>query len=211
MRAHPIVTVVLAGGCLAAVLLSAYVGMPVVITVGLLVAVGVVAVLLWWLWLRRLPVARRSPAWAGRMGLVAVALAGLVTLLVIQLVPYGRSHSNPPATGEPQWADARTRELVVAACYSCHSNEVEYPAYASVAPISWMLEGHVAAARDEVNFSEFATDPGDAEESVEVVLEGEMPPPYFTRFGLHPEASLTEAERQELVDGLRRTPGLSDD
>ena len=211
MRAHPVVTIALAGGCVAAILLSAYIGMPVLITVGLLVAVGVVAVLLWRLGLRRLSISRRSPAWAGRMGQVAVAAAGVVTLLVIQLVPYGRSHSNPAVTGEPQWADARTRELVVAACFSCHSNEVEYPAYASVAPISWMLEGHVAAARAEVNFSEFATDPGDAEESLEVVLEGEMPPPYFTRFGLHPEASLTEAERQQLVDGLRRTPGLSDD
>jgi hypothetical protein len=211
VRTHPVVTVLLVGGCVAAVLLSAYVGMPVVITVGLLALVGLVAVVVWRLWLGRSSVAQRSPAAAGRLGLVAVAVAGVVTLAVIQLVPYGRAHSNPPVTGEPQWADARTRELVVAACFSCHSNEVEYPAYASVAPISWMLEGHVAAARDEVNFSEFATDPGDAEESAEVVLEGEMPPPYFTRFGLHPEAQLTDAERQELVDGLRRTPGLTDD
>lgn len=210
MRTHPIVTLVLVGGAVTALVLSAYIGMPLVITAALLVAVGVVGLLLWRYWLRGTSISQRSAVWAGRMGLVAVALAGVVTMLVIQLIPYGRSHSNPPVTGEPRWADDRTRELVVDACYSCHSNEVEYPAYASIAPISWMLQDHVTAARDEVNFSEFATDPGDADESVEVVEEGEMPPPYFTRFGLHPEASLTDAERQELVDGLRRTPGLSD-
>ena len=44
------------------------------------------------------------------MGLVAVAVSGVATFAVIQLVPYGHAHSNPPVTGEPKWADARTRE-----------------------------------------------------------------------------------------------------
>lgn len=58
---------------------------------------------------------------------------------------------------------------------------------------------------------EFATNPGEAEESVEVILDGHMPPAYFTRFGLHPEARLTDNERNALVAGLRATPGLFDD
>jgi hypothetical protein len=37
-----------------------------------------------------------------------------------------------------------------------------------------------------------------------------MPPSYFTRFGRHPEANLTPAEKQELIAGLRATPGIGD-
>ena len=67
--------------------------------------------------------------------LTAIFAATLGTLVVIQAIPYGRGHSNPPITGEPQWATPRTRELMVRACFGCHSNEVKYPSYASVAPI----------------------------------------------------------------------------
>jgi mono/diheme cytochrome c family protein len=145
------------------------------------------------------------------VGLAAVALAGIATFGIIQLVPYGRDHTAPPGSGEPQWATPQTRELMVDACFSCHSNETEYPVYASIAPISWMVQRHVDEGREKVNYSDFATDPGEADESIEVIQEGEMPPGYYTRFGLHPEAKLSDAEMQELIAGLRATPGLADE
>lgn len=36
-----------------------------------------------------------------------IGLIGFV--LLIQLVPYGRDHSNPPVVQEPHWDDPRTR------------------------------------------------------------------------------------------------------
>jgi hypothetical protein len=93
----------------------------------------------------------------------------------------------------------------VRACYGCHSNEVDYPAYASVAPISWMVQRHVEEGRDELNFSTFDVSTHGADDAVETILDGSMPPSYYTRFGLHPEAKLTDAEIQELVAGLRAT------
>ena len=143
--------------------------------------------------------------------LLVLCASILVMLPVIQAVPYGRAHSNPPITGEPQWSSPRTRELMVRACFGCHSNEVEYPSYASVAPISWVVEAHVAEGREKVNYSEFDQRQRDADETIEVIEEGSMPPTYYTRFGRHPEAKLTSAELQELIDGLRATPGLSED
>lgn len=210
MRTHPFVTALLAGGLVALLVVSALIGLPIVITVGLSALVGAIAVLLWRIWLRGWQVTERSPTTAGRLGVVAVALAGAITFVAIQFVPYGRAHTNGPITGEPLWADATTRELMVDACFACHSNEVDYPPLASVAPISWIIERDVTAGRDEVNYSEFATDPRDADESLEVVREREMPPSPFTRFGQHPEANLDDAELAALLDGLRRTPGLHD-
>ena len=143
--------------------------------------------------------------------LLVLCASILVMLIAIQAVPYGRAHSNPPITGEPQWSSPRTRELMVRACFGCHSNEVEYPSYASVAPISWVVESHVAEGREKVNYSEFDQRQRGADETIEVIEEGSMPPAYYTRFGRHPEAKLTSAELQELIDGLRLTPGLSED
>jgi mono/diheme cytochrome c family protein len=205
-----VVTAILAVVSAAALGLSAYIGLQVVVTVGLLAMVGAGAILLWWLWTRRRAVEDRPVGTAaGGSAMVAVAMSAVATFVVIQLVPYGRSHSNPPVTGEPQWANERTRELMVDACFACHSNEVDYPWYASVAPISWEVQHHVDEGREKVNYSEFVTDSGEADESVEVVEEGEMPPSYFTHLGLHPEADLTPAEIADLIDGLRKTPGLA--
>ncbi len=138
-------------------------------------------------------------------------IAGILVFGLIQVVPYGRAHSNPISTGEPAWSSPRTRELMVSACYGCHSNEVEWPWYSNVAPISWAVTDHVDDGREEVNYSEFSTNPGEAEETIEGIEDGSMPPAYYTRFGLHPEANLSDAELVELIAGLRATPGLSEE
>jgi mono/diheme cytochrome c family protein len=209
---HPVVTALLVVGTLVVLGLAQLIGLDSYFVIPILAVVGGLAWLLARWWNGRRPEDEDVPAAkAGRVGLAAVAVASVLTFLLIQAVPYGRAHDNAEGTGEPEWATPRTRELMVGACYDCHSNETEYPPYASVAPISWMVQRHVDEGRSKVNYSDFATDPGDADESVEVLLEGEMPPSYFTRFGLHPEANLSEAELAELVAGLRATPGMSED
>lgn len=137
-------------------------------------------------------------------------VATVVTMLVIQFIPYGKDHSNPPVNGEPAWSSPRTRELMVRACFGCHSNSVEYPSYASVAPISWTVQSHIDEGREKVNYQEWNKRQRKADDTIEVIKEGEMPPSYYTMFGKHPEAKLTEAEISELVAGLLLTPGFND-
>lgn len=210
VKSHPIITVVWVALALLAIGVSIYGGMQPALTVALLGMVAAGALLLWVLWSRRQPAdAPIATSTAGRMGVVAVLASGVLTFGIIQLVPYGRAHSNPPVTGEPNWANAETRQLMVDSCFACHSNEVVYPPYASIAPISWEVQHHVEEGRDAVNYSEFATNPGEAEESIEVIEEGSMAPAYFTRFGVHPEANLTPEQTQQLIEGLRATPGMS--
>ena len=191
-------------GAVAVVGLGAYVGFAPGFAV--LVAVYLIAFTL----MLGVTSANFSKPLSGSTLVVSAAATVMVIGLAIQAVPYGRSHAQGPVTGEPQWADADTRELMVRACFGCHSNQVEYPSYASVAPISWMVQSHIDEGREAVNYSEFATNPGDAEESFEVVKEGSMPPAYYTRFGLHPEARLTPEEMKTLLNGLQNTPGLTE-
>jgi hypothetical protein len=131
----------------------------------------------------------------------SVVLAWIVGIFaVMQLVPYGRTHSNPPALREPAWDSPRTRELAVRACFNCHSNETRWPWYANVAPFSWVVQFDVEVARSVVNFSEWNRPYDLAPYSGQVVMTGNMPPLKYSM--AHPEANLTPQEIRELARDL---------
>jgi len=138
-----------------------------------------------------------------KLGLFVLAL-----FVLIQLVPFGRDHDNPPVTQEPAWDSPATRELAVRACFDCHSNQTVWPWYASIAPASWLITNDVMGGRLHLNFSTWDQPQKDADEAVEAVLDGYMPLGIYTP--LHPEARLTDAERRRLADGFRATPGLAE-
>ena len=144
-----------------------------------------------------------------RLDLRRSLLAGLALGLVLQLVPYGRAHGNPPVTGEPAWDSPQTRELARRACFDCHSNEVHWPWYSHVAPVSWLVQRDVDEGRAVLNFSEWQRPQAEAGESAETVREGEMPlRPYLL---LHPEARLNGKELELLASGLAATLGEEDE
>jgi len=141
----------------------------------------------WRKWLRRSP---------------AILVVGFIA---IQAVPYGRAHNNPPVLAEPQWDSAATRSLVVASCYDCHSNEVVWPWYTNIAPVSWLATRDVDEGRDKLNFSEWGTGDQEADELAEVIESGEMPPIYYG--WMHPAARLTDDQIQKLIAGLAASVG----
>lgn len=136
-----------------------------------------------------------------------LALGVLGALLAVQVIPYGRDHSNPPVTGEPPWDTADTRALVQRACFDCHSNETEWPVYASVAPVSWLVQRDVNEGRAVLNFSEWSHPQEEATQAAEEVREGEMPPAAYAL--VHAHARLTAAERDRLARGLTATLGVT--
>jgi heme-binding protein len=153
------------------------------------------------------------------------SLAVFAGFVLIQALPYGHSHTNPAFHSEPPWDSLRTRELVVESCYDCHSNLTKWPWYSYVAPVSWLVERDVYKGRDELNFSEWQrivekirekaakerekelregkTHKAKVDGLLKVVLEGEMPLWFYPL--LHPDARLSDTERQELARGLART------
>jgi mono/diheme cytochrome c family protein len=119
-------------------------------------------------------------------------------VIAIQLVPYGRAHTNPVRT-EPAWHPAPARELAVRACFDCHSNQTRWPWYSNVAPVSWLIQRDVDEGRRTLNFSEWDRPQKEARESAEQVQKGTMPPWYY------PWARLSPAERDDLVRALAGT------
>jgi hypothetical protein len=131
-----------------------------------------------------------------------------IGFLVIQFVPYGRDHSNPPVVAEPLWDSPETRELSVRACFDCHSNDTVWAWYSNIAPVSWLIQNHVDEGRDELNFSEWHLDQ-EGEEAAETVRDGSMPTRDYQ--WLHSEARLTDTELDALAAGLAATLGEEED
>ena len=137
------------------------------------------------------------------LGIGAAVIVG--GFLLIQLVPFGRNHTNPPVVNEPNWDSQQTLELAQRACFDCHSNESTWPWYSNIAPVSWLVQHDVEEGRQQVNFSDWGRGregerPG---ELAETISEGQMPPPIFLI--THPDARLTAAEKEALLQGLRAT------
>jgi hypothetical protein len=133
---------------------------------------------------------------------IAIVVVGF---LAIQLVPYGRSHDNPPVTGEPTWDAQATRDLAERACFDCHSNATVWPWYTNIAPVSWLTQRHVNEGRSKLNFSTWGTGRQEAEHVSRQISSGEMPPWDYAL--MHPNAQLTYEEKALLISGLQKTLG----
>jgi hypothetical protein len=134
-----------------------------------------------------------------RRTLLAAAIVAGALFAGVQLVPYGHDHSNPAVVQDAPWPDAASRQLAVAACYDCHSNESEWPVYSYVAPMSWLVRNDVDEGRAALNFSEW-NHPGEVDDAADAVVDGSMPPRAYEL--AHPDARLDDAERRRLVDAL---------
>jgi cytochrome c551/c552 len=143
-----------------------------------------------------------------RRWLLGAGLVAIAGFLAIQLVPYGRDHTNPPGTGAPPWDSERTLALARTACFDCHSNETVWPWYSNIAPLSWRLTNHVVEGRAALNFSEWASSEQETDEIVEVVEEGDMPPWDYVL--AHPDAQLSGEDRAALIQGLDATFGAGE-
>lgn len=131
----------------------------------------------------------------------------VAVFIAIQFVP--AEQSNPPVTGEIQLPDS-VSAIIERSCYDCHSNETEWPWYASVAPSSWLVTSDVIEGRDHLNFSEWQSydlrkQAAMKEEIWEEVDKGKMPLGMY--LWTHSEAEVTEDEKQ-IISQWAHTPLL---
>ncbi len=129
----------------------------------------------------------------------------LILFGLIQLIPYGRNHANPPVVSSPVWNSTQTADVIKATCMDCHSNETVWPWYSNVAPVSWLIQRDVDEGRVRFNMSEWPANPnaqsGLVGEMVRVIQEGRMPPIQYTL--IHANARLSATQQQTLIQGLQ--------
>lgn len=144
------------------------------------------------------PDPRRRGMWPSVLQRVAIGSGAL--FLGLQLVPYGWQHDNPPDRTVGQFPNEQAAALWKSACADCHSNRTNWPAWSFVAPFSWLVRSDVDSGREEFNISDWDRYGRDADEAAEEIEDGAMPPSKYTL--LHPDAKLTDAEKQVLIDAF---------
>jgi hypothetical protein len=136
-------------------------------------------------------------------GTVAIAAAGGSLIH-----PFGAPDTltnNRNIFGDTQ-IDPETLALVRRACQNCHSQNTEWPWYSHVAPMSWMIARDVQQARVHMNLSQWQDYSAEnrlrlLSEIGSAVKNRQMPVERYLL--LHPEARLTELERQRLYSWTR--------
>lgn len=134
---------------------------------------------------------------------VYLLLAGIFLFGLIQLIPFGHDHTNPPIVSEPNWPSPEARVQVKEHCFQCHSNETNWTWYSNFAPASWLIEYDVMAGRSRFNFSDWKNKPAELDEILAVIQEGEMPPIQYWIF--HPSSRLNVQQKQQLASTMVNT------
>ena len=130
--------------------------------------------------------------------------AGLGLFLLIQLVPYGRDHADPPVTQAAVFKSPAVQQLATDSCSDCHSNLTKWPWYTNVAPASWLVMNDVEGGRKIMNLSEWDKAQPALDEVVEKIQSGEMPPLKYKIMPNHAKARLSDSEKKQLIAGFRQ-------
>jgi len=136
-------------------------------------------------------------------GAVAIAAAGGSLLH-----PFGTPAAlgaNQPILRDAQ-IDPGTLTILQRACQNCHSQQTEWPWYSHIAPVSWVIARDVQQARSHMNLSRWQD--YSTEDRLQLlsgigsaVRNRQMPVQRYVI--LHPEAWLTDSERQQIYRWTR--------
>jgi uncharacterized membrane protein len=132
-----------------------------------------------------------------------VFIAVVLVLGFIQFIPHTITEVGSSTENTYNPNNAEVQNIIDKACMDCHSNQTQYPWYASITPVNYFLEGHINEGREHLNFSEWNTYPAEdqkhvAKEIVEMVEKKEMPMLFY--WLIHWDAKITDEERKVLTD-----------
>lgn len=127
-----------------------------------------------------------------------------IPVLVLGVQFHRPDRTNPPsepgrAIGAHVTVPPEIQTVLDRACADCHSNRTAWPWYSHVAPVSWLVAGHVREGREHLNFDDW---PGRhkpeklLDEMCEEIEKDAMPLAGYVR--LHSAAKLAEADKRLL-------------
>ncbi len=120
-----------------------------------------------------------------------------IILIAMQFIPSYEKSNLPVDPAKEIKAPREVMEVFKRSCYDCHSNETNWPWYADVAPMKWVVRRDVIEGRKALNFSIWQ-EYGDAKRKElkkqiyrSVIIA--MPLPQY--LWLHPKAKLTKTQK----------------
>lgn len=131
--------------------------------------------------------------------LFVIAGSGLIILL-LALQFFRPEIGHPPVTGDLD-APKDVKNILVRACYDCHSNETNVRWYDKIQPVYWQVAADVHEGRQGLNFSHWdKLAPSDRKaklwEAVNQIEAGAMPIKSYQI--VHPDSKLSKEELSKL-------------
>lgn len=139
----------------------------------------------------------------------------VVSVVFVGLQFFGPARINPPVDAArtlhaksaiPQ----EVKSVLDRSCWNCHSNETKWPWYSYVAPMSWMVIGHVEDGRSVLNFTEWGYSPEEGADLMDSVCaqvkRKRMPLREYT--WMHWGATLTDDEVKRICAWSGETADL---
>ncbi len=129
---------------------------------------------------------------------------GVVVLIIIamQFIPAYKKENPPVDKTKEIDAPKEVMAILKRSCFDCHSNETNWPWYADVAPMSWVVRRDVIEGRKALNFSIWQSyDTAKKKELKKQIFRSvvfAMPLPQY--LWLHPQAKLSKKDKEIIRD-----------
>ncbi len=134
----------------------------------------------------------------------------LVSLfIIIQFIPRDHNEDKAKAVNEVTriyTVPSNVGAILKKSCYDCHSDNTNYPWYAQVQPLRYMLDGHIRHGKEELNFNDFGAYSSRKQRSKlraigESLEEGSMPLSSYTL--IHKNAILSKEDKALLMGWVK--------
>jgi hypothetical protein len=94
------------------------------------------------------------------------------------------------------------------ACFDCHSNSTNYPWYANIQPMGWLIARDIKDGKAKLNFSELGSlsrrrQISKLQEAQNRIKDGTMPLPAYQL--MHKNARLTKEEKELIIGWIENT------
>ncbi|MET4081772.1 hypothetical protein ABIB40_001721 [Pedobacter sp. UYP30] len=140
-----------------------------------------------------------------------IALFIIFCLIAIQFFrPERNIISNPSAVAITKvvTVPANVSMILKTACYDCHSNNTNYPWYANIQPVAWVLANHIKDGKSDLNFSDFGNYSARRQKSKlsaieDAIRDKTMPLTSYTL--IHNEARLSKKQKELLIRWADKT------
>ena len=131
----------------------------------------------------------------------------LILFIVMQFIQTEKTDEQVDKSLEIK-ADEQVMTIFKTACYDCHSNEVKYPWYSTIAPFSWVISTHIEEGKKALNFSiwEKYTTEEKSEHLKDIYRTVYASMPLQSYLWLHKEADLTKEQRSFIRDWTKVRP-----
>ena len=90
---------------------------------------------------------------------IKILLALFILFIVMQFIPRERNEIGNVVNDITKIykVPGNVQAIFKRSCYDCHSNHTNYPWYAKIQPLRYMLDSHIKDGKAELNFNDFGT------------------------------------------------------